>query len=220
MKIIIIGACGRVGSIAALEACGRGHTVIGIDQTIDSNITHEKLTMYRSSIEEIDQMMELLTDCGAVLNAIAPSTLYPEKYSETIQTLIEICKAAKVPKLLSIIGSSSAILPDGRRLLETDYFEEANRNFYLNICESEKIYEQEVELNWGCITPAAFMELREPILRKYRMGDDRLVIMESAPDGCEAYFEISQISLSDFAYACVDELENDTIHQRRCCVGY
>jgi putative NADH-flavin reductase len=165
-------------------------------------------------------MIELMRGCDVVFNAIAPRMLQPETYCNSIKLIIEECKAAHVPKLLSVIGSSSALVGKGTPLLESDYFEEANRSFYQSICKSEEIYKHEHELNWGCITPAAFMETDSPVRREYRKGDDWLIIMDGTPDGSEAYFDNSQISLMDFAYACVDELEKDEIHRRRCCVGY
>lgn len=219
LTIAVIGACGRIGSRAIKEAEARGHTVVGIDPRAEEKKTG-LVSLYPCAIEDTERMTQLLTGCDAVFNAIAPNTLHPELYGESIRLIMDECKAAGVKKLLSIIGSSSALLPDGRKLLETDYFEEANRSFYENICKSEEIYEQEKELNWGCITPAAFMELDEPVLRRYRMGDDYLIIMQDADQESEAYFDTSKISLSDFAFACVDELENDKIHHRRCCVGY
>ncbi|MBR0597776.1 NAD(P)-dependent oxidoreductase [Sinanaerobacter chloroacetimidivorans] len=220
MKFVIVGVSGRIGSRAAKEAVSRGHQVIGIDAFAKGEI--EGVEIHQCAIEEFDKMVGLMAGADAVLNAIAANMEHPERYGKSIQFIIDECKAARVPKLLSIIGSSSALCPNGTKLIESDYFEEANRIFYENICKSEEVYEHEKELNWGCITPAAFMELPEPILKKYRMGDDYLVIMDEPgiDKNSEAYFDISKISLTDFAYACVDELENDRIHQRRCCVGY
>ncbi len=221
MKILIVGVGGRIGSLAAKEALARGHDVIGVD-VVNVKSAIDGIETHLCAIEDFDMMVELLEGVDAVLNAIAPNMEHPEQYAQVIQSIIDECKIAKVPKLLSIIGSSSALCPNGKKLIESDYFEEANRVFYENICKSEEVYEHEKNLNWGCITPAAFMELWEPVLHKYRIGDDHLVIMND-PDtdpSSEAYFDTSKISLTDFAYACVDELENDTIHQRRCCVGY
>ncbi len=220
MRVVIVGAGGRIGSRTAKELIIRGHTVVGIDPI--SGVSLDGVEMHQCAIEEFDRMVEIFIGADAVFNAIAASMDHPEKYGPSIQLIIDECKTAKIPKLLSIIGSSSALCPNGTKLIESDYFEEANRIFYENICKSEEVYEHEKVLNWGCITPAAFMELPEPVLSTYRIGDDYLMIMDEPgiDKTSEAYFDISKISLTDFAFACTDELENDMIHQRRCCVGY
>lgn len=220
MKIFIIGVRGRIGYRTAIESIRRGHCVIGVGTSVDELYSIPGFEQHRRDVSERERMIELMRGCDVVFNAIAPRTFQPETYCDNIKHIIAGCKAAGVPKLLSIIGSSSALVGPGTRLLESDYFEESNRDFYENICQSEEIYASEHELDWGCITPAAFMECDTPVRREYRKGDDWLVIMDGTPEGSPAYFDTSQISLMDFAYACVDELEKNEIHRRRCCVGY
>lgn len=220
MKFFIIGVRGRVGYRAAIEAIRRGHEVVGIGTRVDELYSIPGFQQQRCDVANQEKLVRFMRGCDAVFNAIAPRTFQPSAYGDSIRQIISACKAASIPKLLSVIGSSSALVGKNTRLLETDYFEEANREFYESICESEEIYTDEKDLDWGCITPAAFMELDTPVRREYRRGDDRLVIMDGTPEGSEAYFDFSQISLMDFAYACVDELERNQIHHRRCCVGY
>lgn len=220
MKIAVVGAMGRLGSRTAKEAARRGHAITAIDPRADLSKSDSSITYYACGTEDHDNLVSLFTGCDAVFNAIAPNTLAPENYPVSIRQIIAACKTAGVPKLLSIMGSCSAILPDGRKMLETDYFEESNRSFYESIEHSDEIYKEEPDFNWACITPPAFMELDEPILHKYRISDDHMVILETADPKNEAYFDTSMMSQSDFAYAAVDELENDNFHQCRFCVGH
>lgn len=218
MRITLIGL-GRVGKIAAQELVARGHYVVGIDKFADESTTIAgKMEVHKCDIEDTGKMVSHMEGSDAIFNAISPNLEHPESYREYILAMFDQTKKAGVSRFLSIIGSSSIIVNTGEKLVYSDYFEETNRIFYLNICETEEIYQKETELDWACITPAAFMELYEPVLRTYRKSyDDHLVTTD---ESSMRYFEVSEISLTDFAYACCDELETPTAHHQRICVAY
>lgn len=218
MKVSIIGL-GRVGSIAASELKTRGHYVVGIDKIADeSEAVAGSYEVYVCEVSKHDEMVKYIKGSDAVFSTIPPDLEHPEIYKGSIQAIIQETKDAGVPRLLSIIGSSSAMVNTGQKLLYTDILDETNRLFFENICEAETVYHEEKNLDWACITPPAFMELYEPVLRKYRKRYDNYIV--TMDDTSMKYTEVSRISLTDFAYACCDEIENPTAHHQRICVGY
>jgi putative NADH-flavin reductase len=218
LTFTVIGL-GRIGAIVARELVERGHRVVGIGKSADESTSIPgRYDVHRCDIDDEARMIALMAGSDAVFNAISPNLASPGTYGSQIEAVIRETKAAGVPRLLSIIGSSSVLVNTGVKLAETDYFDETNRVFYLNICASEEIYFQERELDWACITPPAFMEDFEPVLRTYRKRYDGHLL--AIDDESPRYFEVSWISLTDFAYACADELETPTAHHQRVSIGY
>jgi len=218
MRFAVVGL-GRIGARTAKELVKRGHHVVGIDKFADGSTSiPDKYDVHRCEISHKDEMIRLMKGSDAVFNAISPNLEHPETYGVFITSIMSQTKKAGVPRLLSVIGSSSALVNTGERLVYSDYFDETNRIFYLNICESEELYSKEKELDWGCITPPAFMENPEPVRRQYRKRYDGHIV--ALNDSSPCYWEVSWISLSDFAFACADELEMPTVHRQRVCIGY
>lgn len=130
-------------------------------------------------------------------------------YLRGIRSIIAAAKAAGVPRLLVVGGAGSLNVAPGKQLIDTPEFPENWKGTAEGARQALALLREESELNWTMLSPSALIE---PGRRtgKFRIGDDDLLIGENGA---------SRISVEDFAFAMIDEIERPAHPRRRFTVG-
>ena len=95
-------------------------------------------------------------------------------------------------------------------MVDTPNFPEAYKPIALAHREALKLYRQEKEIEWTCLSPAAEIAPGERT-GKFRTGKDQLITDANGK---------SFISMEDYAVAVIDELETPMHLRERFTVGY
>ncbi len=196
MKIAVIGATGRVGSLVAEEALKRGHEVTGI--VIDpENIKNSAIKVVEKSI--FDLTKEDLQNYEVVVSAFGqfnPSLVF--QHQTAMMSLINALKDLPNTRLL-VVGGAASLFTDEtmeHRVLES--IPEKFRGVPSNMFEAFKNL-QTSTVNWTYFSPAYTFDPQGTKTGSYKLGTDFLFNNDEG----ESY-----ISYADYAIAMVDEIEN------------
>jgi len=196
MKVAIIGAGGKQGSLIAEELIARGHEVIGFELSAD-RIQNPKVKPVEKSIFTITSAD--LKDYDVVVDAFgqfAPGLGF--QHQTSMLTLINALKELPNVRLLVVGGAASLFTDETKehRVLET--IPEKFREVPSNMFEAFKTL-QESNVNWTYFSPAGVFDFKGEKTGDYILGDDIAIKNE---DG-ESY-----ITYADYSVAMVDEIEN------------
>ncbi|WP_159721187.1 NAD(P)-dependent oxidoreductase [Enterococcus sp. CSURQ0835] len=193
MKIAIIGATGRAGSLILNEALERQVDVTAIVRR------PEKLTVDVPYLKK--DLFELTTadlkDFDVVIDAFNAPKGKEELHQTSLQHLIDILSGTKT-RLLVVGGASSLYIDDDKtkRMIDVSdpkapYYPTAYNMYraFLELPRAKNLY-------WGYLSPAAFFNPDGKRTGEYQLSDDRL---KKNSDGK------SEISMADYAIAMVDE---------------
>lgn len=212
MKIAIMGASGFIGSAIRKEALARGHRVTALVRHPEKLASEQQLTPIKVDVLDEAALAEQLRGHDAAISAFSG---HAQKdvlayYLRGIRSIIAAAKAAGVPRLLVVGGAGSLNVAPGKQLIDTPEFPENWKGTAEGARQALALLREESELNWTMLSPSALIE---PGRRtgKFRVGDDDLLIGE---DGA------SRISVEDFAFAMIDEIERPAHPRRRFTVGY
>jgi hypothetical protein len=204
MRIVIIGATGRVGSRVAAEALGRGHAVTGIARTADPAKVPSGVTLVQGDASDAAALAGLLAGHDAVVS----STVF--RTGLTAANLVDAVRRSGVRRLLVVGGAASLEVAPGAILLDQPGFPEA----YRPEASAGKRFLDELkgvtDLDWSFLSPPLEFMPGERI-GKFRVGGDALMKDESGR---------SWISMEDYAIAVVDELEQPRHVRQRFSVAY
>ena len=156
----------------------------------------------------------------AVISGYNPGWQNPRQYEETLENypkIVEGTKRAGVKRLLIVGGADTLFVAPGLRLVDTgnlpaEWLPEVKSmgEFYLDYLTKEK------ELDWVFFSPAGNlgnMGQNGPGERtgKFRLGKDDMLFDDKGE---------SFISVEDYAYAMIDELEQENHHYKRFTAAY
>ena len=203
MKVTVLGASGRAGSEIVKELARRGHQVTGVARNPARIPTGEGITAVSGDANDADALPALLKGADAVVSAIMFVDTNPE-------TLIAAVKSADVPRYLVVGGAGSLEVSPGVQLMDTPAFPAAWQATAEGARQALKRLQQETQLDWTMLSPAAQLE---PGARtgSFRLGGDPLLA------DAEGH---SRISVQDYAVAMIDELERPAHSRRRFSVAY
>ena len=206
MKIAVIAANGRAGSLIVKEAIGRGMDVTAIVK--DENRTEASNTLMR---DLMDLTAEDLQGFDAVVDAFG---VFDENmlsmHTTTSQHLCDILKGSST-RLLIIGGAGSLYLDKSHntQLFETPDFPAD----YLPLAKAQAAELAELrkrdDVRWTFVSPAADFRFEEPRTGKYILGGEELTLNSRNE---------SIISYADYAVAMVDEIESGNHIRQRISV--
>ncbi len=203
MKIAVIGATGRVGSLVAEEAIRRGHEVTGI--VIDpENIKNTSIKVVNKSIFDLNK--DDLKDYDVVVSAFGqfnPGLVF--QHQTAAMTLINALKELPDVRLLMVGGAASLYTDETKEHRVLESIPEKFRGVPENQFEAFKKL-QASSINWTFFSPAATFDPKGVRTGKYKLGTDFVI----QNDEGESY-----ISYADYAIAMVDEIENKQFVGRR-----
>lgn len=220
-NVILIGASGFVGSAILKEALYRGHKVTAIAPNPEKiTVENPNLTIVKADATNTEILAELAKGMDAVISAYNPGWTNPRQYEETLENypkIVEGTKRAGVKRLLIVGGAGTLFVAPGMRLVDTGNLPDewlpgvkSMGEFYLDYLMKEK------DVDWVFFSPAGNlgnMGQNGPGERtgKFRLGKDDMLFDEKGE---------SFISVEDYAYAMLDELEQENHHQERFTAAY
>lgn len=209
MKIGILAASGKAGSMIMKEAVDRGHDVTAIVRD-PGKITEDYATVVERDIFDItaDDMRKY----DVVVNAFGAPSGEEHLHVEAGQVLIEALKEAPDTKLIVVGGAGSLYVDEDKatQLMETPEFPEAAlptaRNQGINL--NDLLLADDIA--WTFISPSAIFDPDGKKTGSYQTGGDKLITNSKG----ESY-----ISYADYAVAVVDEIENPKHFNERFTVA-
>lgn len=198
MKIGIIGATGKAGSLIYKEAADRGHEVTAIVR----NAT--KLENVNGAVLEKDVFDLTGSDLQAfdvVVNAISTPPGQEHLHVEAGKSLIEAAKKAGNTKLVVVGGAGSLFVDEAKtmKVMDTPDFPKEYLPTASNQGKNLEDLQQSEGFEWTFVSPAAFFNPEGKRTGSYQKGKDNFILNAKG----ESY-----VSYADYAIAIVDELEN------------
>ncbi|MGY3312435.1 putative NADH-flavin reductase [Peribacillus simplex] len=205
MKIGIIGASGKAGSMILKEALTRGHEVTAIvrDQA--------KVQIQGASVQEkdlFDLKAEDIKAFDVVVNAFGAAPGKEHLHVDAGKILIDAMKGAPQTKLIVVGGAGSLFVDEAKtiRVLETPEFPKEYFATASNQSKNLEDLNNATGIQWTFISPSAFFDPQGNRTGEYKLGKDNLLVNSKG----ESY-----VSYADFALAVLDEVENPQhINQR------
>lgn len=209
MKIAIIGASGKAGSLILKEAVSRGHEVTAIvrdaSKLKDKNVTAIEKSIFDLTAEDVKKF-------DIVVNAFGAPLGEEQAHVDAGHALIEALKGTRTRAI--IVGGAGSLYVDENKtvtVMETPDFPE----IFLPTAKGQGRNLRELQetstITWTFISPSALFDADGKRTGSYQSGKDHLLVNSNG----ESY-----ISYADFAIAVLDEIENPQhINERFTVVG-
>lgn len=205
MKIGVIAATGRVGTLVMKEALDRGHRVTAIVRN-KSKVTDPRPEVLEKDIFSLTS--QDLKDFDVVVSAFGPP---PGKGNEiqlqdAMRVLVNAMESLPSVRLIMVGGAASLYAdPEGKtRVLES--IPQEYRGVPANAMIAFEDILKKSRVNWTYFSPAAFFDPEGPRTASYRLGGDYMILNDEGA---------SYLSYADYAIALVDEIENKAHVGRR-----
>ncbi|MDN4525156.1 NAD(P)-dependent oxidoreductase [Fictibacillus fluitans] len=208
MKIGVIGASGKAGSLIVNEAVERGHEVTAIVRNA-AKVKNEKAHVLEKDI--FDLRTEDLKPFDVVVNAFNAPRGKEEQHIEAGRVFIDALKGAPQTRLVVVGGAGSLFVDESQstRLFETPDFPEAFYPTASNMGANLKELQESKGIKWTYISPAAFFNPEGKRTGSYQKGKEQMILNDKG----ESY-----ISFADYAIAVLDEIENPQHENQRFTV--
>ncbi|ALB29897.1 NAD(P)-dependent oxidoreductase [Companilactobacillus heilongjiangensis] len=206
MKIAVIGANGKEGSLIVKEALSRNLDVTSIVRDAKKSPTDKYLVrdVYSLKAEDIKDF-DVLVDA---LGFFGPSV---KEYVPAMEHLIEIIGNAKT-RLLVVGGAGSLYVDKAHttKLYQQADFPDAIKPLSEEMAKSLDIL-RDSKIDWTFISPAADFQAKAERTGKYVLAGEELTFNDEGK---------SEISYADFALAMVDEILADKHSKERISVRW
>lgn len=198
MKIGIIGATGKAGSLIVKEASERGHDVTVIVRNA-SKLASEKVAVLEKDV--FDLKAEDLQVFDVVVNAFGAPAGQEHLHVDAGRVLIEAVKGAPDTRLIVVGGAGSLFVDEAQtvRLIETPEFPKEYFPTGSNQGKNLEDLQNADGIKWTFISPAAFFNPEGKRTGIYQKGKDNLIVNTKGD---------SYVSYADYAIAVLDEIEN------------
>lgn len=206
MKIAVVGANGKEGSLIVKEALERGMDVTSIVRDASKAPTEKYLvrdvySLKTEDIESFDVLVDALGFFGPNVKEYVPATKH----------LIEILEN-KTTRLL-VVGGAGSLFVDPehtKQLYQQEDFPEAVKPLSEEMGKSLDVLKKS-DINWTFISPAAMFDAKGEKTSEYVLAGEELTFDKNGK---------SEISYADFAVALVDEIVNAKHQKERISVRW
>lgn len=197
MKIGIVGATGKAGSLILDEAVRRGHEVTAIVRNA-SKLNNDNVKVIEKDVH--DTWTEDFKGLDVVVNAFGAPLGEKDSHFEAGRVLINALSGTGI-RLIVVGGAGSLYVDDSRtmKVIDTPNFPDIFKPTAGGQSENLEELEQTTNLKWTFISPSAEFDAEGKRTGAYETGADVLLVNKS---------EESYISYADFAIAVIDEAEN------------
>ncbi|MFP7254952.1 NAD(P)-dependent oxidoreductase [Terribacillus goriensis] len=197
MKIGVIGATGKAGSLITKEALDRGHEVTAIVRNA-AKVDQSNINILEKEIFDIQA--DDIKDFDVIVNAFNSAPGQEKQHIEAGHILIEALKDAPSTRLLVVGGAGSLFVDDKKttRIFETPDFPDAYLPTATNMGENLKELENSEGIQWTYISPGGFFDAEGKRTGSYQSGGDVMIVNKQGN---------SYISYADYAIALLDEIE-------------
>ncbi|MDP9738891.1 UNVERIFIED_ORG: putative NADH-flavin reductase [Bacillus sp. B2I3] len=205
MKIGIIGASGKAGSLILKEALTRGHEVTAIVRD-EARVQIQGASVLEKDV--FDLKAEDIKEFNVVVNAFGAAPGKEHLHVDAGKILIEAMKGAPQTKLIVVGGAGSLFVDEAKtiRVLDTPEFPKEYFATAFNQSKNLGDLQNATDIQWTFISPSAFFDPQGNRTGRYKLGKDNLLVNSKG----ESY-----VSYADFALAVLDEIENPQhINQR------
>ncbi|ATC95112.1 NAD(P)-dependent oxidoreductase [Pseudoalteromonas tunicata] len=212
MKVAILGASGWIGSHILATANARGHEVTALVRD-PNTITDKEVNIQQYDLSQpINTLREVLSNVDAVIVAIGGRALgNHDIVANTAKMLLAELPKMGVSRLLWVGGAGSLEASPGVTLVSLPNFPAEYKNEAIAQGQALTVFKtSQSDVNWTFISPAAQIFPGEA-QGSYRIGADALITDDEGN---------SKISVTDYAKAMIDELENATYPNQRIGVAY
>ncbi|MEE6210047.1 NAD(P)H-binding protein [Salarchaeum sp. III] len=211
MRVLLLGASGRIGHRIASELLDRGHTVTGVSRSGVDDIADEDFTSVVGDATDPDQVARLAAGHDAVASALGPAgSEGPSVLPEMMDAVLAGMRRADVERLVWTGGAGGLHVAPDTLLVDTEEFPDDWGDLARSAIDALERLRDADDIAWTYVAPAAMIEPGERT-GEYRTNVDELV----ADDEGESY-----ITMEDFAVAFVDELETGEHVHENVGVGY
>lgn len=197
MKIGIVGATGKAGSLILDEAVKRRHEVTAIVRNA-SKLNNDNVKVIEKDVH--DTWTEDFKGLDVVVNAFGAPLGEKDAHVEAGRVLINALSGTGI-RLIVVGGAGSLYVDDSRtmKVIDTPNFPDIFKPTAGGQSENLEELEQTTNLKWTFISPSAEFDAEGKRTGAYETGADVLLVNKS---------EESYISYADFAIAVIDEAEN------------
>ena len=209
MKVGIIAATGKVGSLVLKEAKQRGHEVTAIVRDA-TKLTDKSVPVIEKSI--FDLTTEDVKQFDIVVNAFGAPLGEEQAHVDAGHALIEAAKGTET-RIIVVGGAGSLYVDEAKtvKLIDTPEFPDFVKPTAKGQGGNLEELQQTADLKWTFISPSAFFDAEGKRTGSYTAGKDHLLVNSQGD---------SYISYADFAIAVVDEIEQaNHINERFTVVG-
>jgi len=205
MRVLLLGASGRIGERVATELLDRGHEVTGVSRsgTVEG-IEDDSFVAVAGDAADPDAVARLATGHDAVASALGPGEGEdPSVLVELMGSVIEGMRRASVERLVWTGGAGGLHVGPDTRLVETDEFPDEWEGLARSAIDAYEVLSEADDIEWTYLAPAAIIEPGERT-GEYRTAEGELI----ADDEGDSY-----ISMEDFAVALADLFESgEAVH--------
>lgn len=208
MKIGIIGASGKAGSLILKEAVGRGHEVTAIVRDA-AKVDNKQVIIVEKNV--FDLQSQDIEKFDVVVNAFNATPGQEHQHIEAGKVLIEALKGAPKTRLVVVGGAGSLFVDEAKtvRVMETPDFPESYLPTATSMGENLEELQNTNGIQWTYISPAGFFNPEGKRTGSYKKGGDVLTLNSKG----ESY-----ISYADYTIAVLDEIENPQHKNQRFSV--
>ncbi|MDR7235844.1 NAD(P)-dependent oxidoreductase [Neobacillus drentensis] len=209
MKIVIIGASGKAGSLILKEAVSRGHEVTAIvrdaSKLEDKNVAVIEKTIFDLTSDDVKKF-------DVVVNAFGAPLGEEQAHVDAGHALIEALKGTNTRAI--IVGGAGSLYVDENKtvqVIDTPDFPDFVKPTAKGQGRNLKELQETTGITWTFISPSAVFDAEGKRTGSYQAGKDNLLVNSKG----ESY-----ISYADYAIAVLDEIENPQhINERFTVVG-
>ena len=212
MKLAILGASGWIGSTIVEESLARGHEVIALVRDPAKIEPRQGLGVQPIDLLESAPLPAELAAADVMIASIGGRAAgNHELTAATAKRLLEELPAAGIERLFWVGGAGSLEVAPGVSLLSTPEFPAEYKNEAQAQSEALQVFRTSTgPLAWTFISPAAEIFPGEKV-GHYRVGGDALLTDTEGR---------SRISVTDYAAAMLDQVEQNTYAHQRIGVAY
>ncbi|MGE7877984.1 NAD(P)-dependent oxidoreductase [Peribacillus muralis] len=210
MRIGIIGASGKVGSLIMKEAKDRGMDVTAIVRNA-SRITETNVHVLEKDIFALTGPD--LTSFDVVVNTYKAPEGEEHLYVDAGRVLIDALTEAPQTKLIVVGGAGSLFVDETNttRLMDTPDFPDFVYPTASKAAKQLEELKKTDSIAWTYISPAGFFDPEGKRTGSYQVGKDHVILNSKGQ---------SYISYADYSIAVVDEIENPQhVNERFTLVG-
>ncbi|WP_099351532.1 NAD(P)-dependent oxidoreductase [Fredinandcohnia onubensis] len=209
MKVGIIGASGKAGSLILNEAVERGHEVTAIVRDA-SKVQNVQVSVIEKNV--LDLKSADVEHLDVVVNAFGAPLGEEQAHVVAGHALIEAVKGTDT-RIIVVGGAGSLYVDEAKtlQLIDTPEFPDFVKPTGKGQARNLQELKETADITWTFISPSAFFDPEGKRTGAYQTGKDNLLVNSKG----ESY-----ISYADFAIAVVDEIENPKhLNQRFTVVG-
>ena len=208
MKIGVIGATGKAGSLIVREALERGHDVTVIVRNA-SKVNETKVNILEKDL--FDLTSDDLKVFDVIVNAFNAEPGREDLHVSAGKVLIKALENNLNTRLIVVGGAGSLFVDEEKtlRLYDTPEFPEAYLATAKNMGKNLMELQSTTDMRWTYISPSAFFDPQGKRTGSYLSGKEHLMVNSEGQ---------SYISYADYAIAVLDEIEKPKFINERFTV--